>query len=193
VDERPSPADPEFEQRLLPLGGVLVRLARRLLADPGEAADVLQTAIANAYRRRAQYESGTRFRAWIARFVVHACANANRRRQPFAGLDAEGWDRVPAPSPVEELEASELWLECLREPARVLEHLEGEIAGALQQLRAQERSALLLRALADLSCAEIGRVLDVPKGTVMAWLFRARLRVREHLARRAIDAREAPR
>jgi RNA polymerase sigma-70 factor (ECF subfamily) len=48
------------------------------------------------------------------------------------------------------------------------------LAVALAAMRPQERDALLLYALADLSYDEIALALDVPVGTVRTWLHRAR-------------------
>jgi RNA polymerase sigma-70 factor (ECF subfamily) len=60
--------------------------------------------------------------------------------------------------------------------------LEGGLARALAAMRPQERDALLLYALADLSYEEIAFALDIPVGTVRTWLHRARLTARRVLA-----------
>lgn len=57
-----------------------------------------------------------------------------------------------------------------------------ELAGALAALRAEHREVLLLHALGELSNAEIAAALDIPEGTVKAWLHRARMAAASHLA-----------
>jgi RNA polymerase sigma factor (sigma-70 family) len=57
-----------------------------------------------------------------------------------------------------------------------------ELAGALAALRAEHREVLLLHALGELSNAEIAAALEVPEGTVKAWLHRARMAAASHLA-----------
>jgi RNA polymerase sigma-70 factor (ECF subfamily) len=52
--------------------------------------------------------------------------------------------------------------------------LTADLTRALAAMRAPERDALLLYALADLSYAEIAFALEVPIGTVRTWLHRAR-------------------
>jgi RNA polymerase sigma factor (sigma-70 family) len=52
--------------------------------------------------------------------------------------------------------------------------LDARLALALAAMRPQERDALLLYAIADLSYDEIALALDVPVGTVRTWLHRAR-------------------
>jgi RNA polymerase sigma-70 factor (ECF subfamily) len=60
--------------------------------------------------------------------------------------------------------------------------LDAGLARALAAMRPQERDALLLYALADLSYEEVAFALDVPVGTVRTWLHRARLTARRVLA-----------
>jgi RNA polymerase sigma-70 factor (ECF subfamily) len=54
---------------------------------------------------------------------------------------------------------------------------------ALQQLPAEEREVLLLVGLEEMSYAEVAKTLDVPVGTVMSRLSRARGRLRVLLSR----------
>lgn len=60
--------------------------------------------------------------------------------------------------------------------------LDSQLAGALAAMRREERDALLLYALADLSYEEIALALDVPVGTVRTWLHRARETAQRELA-----------
>jgi RNA polymerase sigma-70 factor (ECF subfamily) len=60
-----------------------------------------------------------------------------------------------------------------------------ELARALAAMRARERDALLLYALADLSYEQIAVALDVPVGTVRTWLHRARAVAQRELASKA--------
>lgn len=178
-------AEDDFTRRLLPLHDVLVVFARRLVDDRADAEDVLQAALASAYRHRGSFDPETNFRAWLCRFLVHEAANANRRRNRRRERDVELEQDPPAGSVAGELADELRWDECLRQPGRLLEHLDEELARALRALGESERAALLLHSVAELRCAEIARVLDVPAGTVMSWLFRARLAVRKRLAHRA--------
>ncbi len=179
-------AHDDFTQRLLPLHGMLVVLARRLVDDRADAEDVLQAALESAYRHRERFDPETNFRAWISRFLVHEAANANRRRSRRKELRIESIDseeELSASSPVDELAAEERWEECLRRPERLVENLDQDLARALRALGENERVALLLHAVSDLRCSEIARTLDVPAGTVMSWLYRARLAIRRRLMR----------
>lgn len=54
-------------RHLEPLQASLEAYCRRLLSEPHAIADVLQSAVANAYRNFDRYAEGTDFRAWILR------------------------------------------------------------------------------------------------------------------------------
>lgn len=60
--------------------------------------------------------------------------------------------------------------------------VDARLAGALAAMRPQERDALLLFALAELSYEEIASALEVPVGTVRTWLHRARETAQRELA-----------
>lgn len=59
-----------------------------------------------------------------------------------------------------------------------------DVMAALDLLSEEHRSILLLVGVEDLSYQQVARVLDVPLGTVMSRLARARQRLREILERR---------
>lgn len=179
-------AEEDFARRLLPLHGVLVVFARRLVDERGDAEDVLQTALANAYRHFRRFDPDTNFRAWICRFLVNEAANANRRRHRRREQEIGSEAELPTSSPADELAAELSWEDCLHRPERLVENLEEDLARALQALGENERVALLLHSVADLRCAEIARVLEVPAGTVMSWLFRARVAIRKQLMERVL-------
>jgi RNA polymerase sigma-70 factor (ECF subfamily) len=68
-------------------------------------------------------------------------------------------------------------------PEVVLDHCDAGLAGGVQSLRSLERGVLLLHAVGEFKYREIAEILEVPIGTVMSALARARHHVREHLAR----------
>src|SRR4029453_10732251 len=68
------------------------------------------------------------------------------------------------------------------EAAARVDALDAGLARALAAMRPQERDALLLYALAELSYEEIAFALEIPVGTVRTWLHRARLTARRVLA-----------
>lgn len=182
-----------FTRRIEPLAEELVGFVRRLADRGDDVEDVLQSALASAWRHRAHFVAGTNFRAWIYRFAVHEAANANRRRARertrLRPLDGEGAD----PGFWERLDADLAYAELLGDPGALLERLDAELARALAVMNLDERAVLLLRSIAGMTCAEIATVLEVPRGTVLAWLFRARAKVRQRLGAPAVERGRAGR
>jgi RNA polymerase sigma-70 factor (ECF subfamily) len=168
-----------FIAQLTPLQRQLEVYCRRLLRDRSEVEDVLQTAVMTAFSQFDRYAEGTNFRAWMFRFVTLEAFNRNRRRDPAP------WGELPLEAAVEpeELPATDDLATLLVErPGVVMEHLDGLVADALEDLPPAERTVLLLRAVGAFSYQEIHHILSIPVGSVMGYLSRARLKLRRSLA-----------
>jgi RNA polymerase sigma-70 factor (ECF subfamily) len=176
--ERTKPEN--FLRHLEPLRGALEAYCCRSLRDPSEVEDVLQTAIANAYRDFHLYVEGTNFRAWIFRYLNGEILNANRR----AG-------RLPRTvGTLAELPVEETWQMALDQPLAaalrddpdaVLDQCDQVLAEAVRELPPQEQAVLLLRAIGEFKYREVAQILGIPLGTVMTCLSRGRQRLRERL------------
>jgi RNA polymerase sigma-70 factor (ECF subfamily) len=170
-----------FLRHLEPLQGALEAYCRRSLRDPNAVPDVLQSAIANAYRDFHLYAEGTNYRAWIFRYVHLEILNCNRKHRRTRH------DALPADLSVEDawqLALDEpLFKALLDDPDAVLEQCDAAVAQAVRDLAPLERAALLLQAIGEFKYREIAEVLQVPIGTVMSSLARSRLRLRQRLIR----------
>lgn len=159
---------------------MLEAYARRSLRDRSEVADVLQTAIAKAFRDFHEFQEGTNFRAWIFRYVSLEILNRNRAaaRSRAAGLLIElASDYVTVDFAVDE-QVARAALDC---PERILDDCDEQLAEAIRGMPALERSILLLRAIGEFRYREIAQILSVPMGTVMGLLARGRSRLRAQL------------
>jgi RNA polymerase sigma-70 factor (ECF subfamily) len=152
-------------QQLLQLGNGAHALALQILGNADDATDVVQDAIVKALGKRGGYAAATGPLApWFLRVVRNGCIDLIRRRRPgAAGLDDL---TEPGPGPQEILELSQR---------------DRELHAALSRLSAEQRQIIVLRDYMDLSYAQIAEVLDVPQGTVMSKLHRARLALRKEL------------
>jgi RNA polymerase sigma-70 factor (ECF subfamily) len=168
-----------FLEHLAPLQGTLEAYCRRSLRDRNAVLDVLQSAVAGAFRDFHLYAQGSNFRAWIFRYVHLEIQNHNRKfqRQRAEELPAE---LSAEPGPALALDEPRL-LALLDDPEPVLEQCEQVVAEAVRGLAAQERGVLLLRCLGDFKYREIAEILQVPVGTVMSTLARCRARLRQVL------------
>ena len=141
-------------------------LARWLAREPGDADDVVQEAMLRAWRA---YDGrrGADAKPWLLAIVRNCFLSAAERRTREAGRRADGdaearLAAVPAPEADGPLAAS-----MRAQETRALD-------AALGALPADFREVLVLRELEDLSYREIATVLEVPVGTVMSRLARAR-------------------
>jgi RNA polymerase sigma-70 factor (ECF subfamily) len=168
-----------FMVLLQPLQRELEVYCRRMLRDPSQVADVLQTAVLNAFSQFDHFAAGTNFRAWMYRFVTNEASNCNRRRAPAS------WSGSPPEPPAgpDEFPATDDMVAMLTEwPGVVREHLDQSVADALDELPASEREVLLLLAVGDFRYREIGEVLGIHVNNVMGYLSRARRKLRQSLA-----------
>ncbi|HEY5790651.1 MAG TPA: RNA polymerase sigma factor [Gammaproteobacteria bacterium] len=143
----------------------LRRYARALTGQAGSADDLVQDCLERAWSRLHRWRAGSDMRAWL--FTIMHRVNANRvrrlRGRPAEDpLDEEG---AGAASP----QAPEMALE-IRDLDR-----------ALQRLPEPQRQVLLLVALEGFSYEAVAATLDLPLGTVMSRLHRARERLRAEL------------
>jgi RNA polymerase sigma-70 factor, ECF subfamily len=131
-----------------------------MLGDEQEAREVAQEALCKAWAARDRYDPSRPFYPWLYTIVRNLCRDvrARRPRRPYSGLDTE---RVAAsgPSALNVVSTHEA-----QERVRV----------AIDKLRPGHREIIVMRHFQDLSYAEIGELLELPQGTVMSRLFRAR-------------------
>jgi RNA polymerase sigma-70 factor (ECF subfamily) len=158
-----------FERDLLPHLDAAYNLARWLTRDDHDAEDLVQTAYLRALKSVGGL-SGANPRAWLLAVVRNVCYTWLRRekaRAPASPFDEEVHGAgLDATSPEQPL---------LREDRVRL------VRVAVEELPPDLREVIVLRELEELSYREIAAVADIPLGTVMSRLARARERLRQRL------------
>ena len=160
-------------------------LCIRLLRDPEESRDAAQEAFVRAYGAVATYDVSQPFAPWLLRIARNHCLDLLRRRVPAAAqlqLDAEPEDGAPARELADHDAPA---ADALLERAQTRTALEAAVAG----LPPNYREVVHLFHVEHLSYKEIAATLDVPIGTVMTWLHRARGRLREALSAQGLEHR----
>ena len=158
-----------FRVVVLPHLDAAYGFARWLTRDPITAQDVAQEAMLRALRYFHAFR-GEDARPWLLRIVRNTWSDL-RTRNGAAGETLDEIENRPADGPDPEQSA-----------------LAGDrqrlIAAALAALPAESREVLVLREIQDLSYKRIAAVLDLPIGTVMSRLARAREKLAAELAGR---------
>lgn len=150
-----------FQELVERYQGAVYNLAYRMLGAPEEAEDAAQEIFVRIYRQLARYDRSRKFSTWVLAIATNYCIDQLRRRR---------LQLVP-------LENIIPWAKA-REAGPEREALDREASDELQtllrRLPEKYRAVLILRYWEELSCAEIGEVLQVPEGTVKTQLHRAR-------------------
>lgn len=164
----------EFEKLAIEQLDLLHRVARRMTRDPNQAEDLVQETYLRALRGREGFDLQTYgIRPWLLRIMhnLHLSRSDREKRQPMAveqeqldsssHADGDGSPPLSNPSSFEGMD----------------EHL----VRALNQLPTEYQIVLLLWAVEEFSYKEIAAAVDVPIGTVMSRLHRARQRLSDQL------------
>jgi RNA polymerase sigma-70 factor (ECF subfamily) len=171
-DQSPKEELMSFEAAMLPHLDAAHNLARWLLRNEQDAQDVVQEAYLRAFKSFSGFH-GSNGRAWlltIVRNTSYTLLKKNRAVDLTTTFDEEihapGHDAI--------------------DPATILERSEDAqlITEAMDKLPAEFREILVLRHQEGLSYKEIADIAQIPPGTVMSRLARARAKLREYLAAR---------
>jgi len=166
-----------FEAVVLPYLDDAYTLTRYLLRDEHDAQDVVQEAVLRALRHFEGYREGNG-RAWLLTIVRNCCYSWQRKHRR---------DRA-AVEYVDEEHGQEDRDEVGTDAAVMAESDRWSIEAALASLPVEFREVIVLREVHGMSYKDIAAVSQVPIGTVMSRLARARKRMRDLLRLDALEA-----
>jgi len=160
------------------LVGLLPRLRRFAYGLTGsleDGDDLVQGACERALRRLDQFQPGTRFDSWMYRIVQNLWIDQRRARQvrPEAGMEPADLEALAVGDAERELDARLALTNVQR---------------AVKKLPDEQRTILLLVCVEGLSYKAAAEVLEIPLGTVMSRLARARLAIGQALEGETIAA-----
>jgi RNA polymerase sigma-70 factor (ECF subfamily) len=160
----------EFERLALEQLDMLYRIARRLTRSPERAEDLVQETYLRALRAKDGFKlESFGIRPWLVRIMqnLHFSRGARESREPAA------------------LEDVQLELASATNPAPWsgdgFDGMDERLVHALDDLPDEYKTVLLLWSLDELSYKEIAEACEIPIGTVMSRLYRARARLAEKL------------
>ena len=152
-----------FESTVLPYLDSAFNLARWLTRNEHDAEDIVQEAFLRALRSFDTFTVGRDPRAWLLTIIRNCCHDWYRKNQVHQSAVELDADSQPAATAWSNPEATLL----KSEDSQMLRE-------AMEALPFEYREILILRELEDLSYKEIALIVDVPLGTVMSRLSRAR-------------------
>ncbi len=167
----------QFETLAMEQLDMLYRVARRLTRSPAQAEDLVQETYLRALRARKRFQlESFGIRPWLLRIMhnLHISRADREKRQPIA-IEESHLELTPAL-------ASSL-------PISGFEGMDEQVVHAFNELPGDYQTVLLLWAIDELSYKEIASALEIPIGTVMSRLHRARRRLCELLQAYAVRER----
>ncbi|MBU2073253.1 MAG: sigma-70 family RNA polymerase sigma factor [Actinobacteria bacterium] len=173
TDAPPDPRLRAFADVVEPEIEVLLRVGRSLTGSDTDAEDLVQETMIRAFGAIDRFD-GRHPRAWLLTILRRTHLNMHRRQRPSTVGDWEvlhharpAFGRAHGPS---------------AEDRALAEDLDPALHAAMAALDERFRAAVVLVDVHDLSYADAAAVLDVPVGTIMSRLSRARTRLRAALA-----------
>jgi RNA polymerase sigma-70 factor (ECF subfamily) len=165
-----------FADACLPHQAEVYAVALRLTRSHHDALDLVQETLLRAMTAWTSFEEGSNLRAWLLRIVTNAFINGYRKRRRHQRFASEcprdalralyGDDEDTTGDPAVQMCA---------------DMLGDEVRTALQQLGPDYREVVERADLRGEKYKDIADALDVPIGTVMSRLFRARRQLEEQL------------
>jgi RNA polymerase sigma-70 factor (ECF subfamily) len=151
----------------------LYRFALSLAKKPEEASDLTQQTFYQLARKGHTLRDPSKAKSWLFTTLYREFIDQRRRRRTTSLEDLPAPAQEPVDLSVDDVEAMDYEL----------------VLDALQSLDESFRAPLTLFYLKDLSYREIAEILDLPVGTVMSRLSRAKKHLRTALAERLVDSK----
>jgi RNA polymerase sigma-70 factor (ECF subfamily) len=148
-------------------------LAYRMMGNYDDACDVSQDAFLSAYKNMPGFKGNAQFSTWLYAIVINTCRTWLKKRarrsekEPFSlddpGKKVRDGRRITTPSGDKAIEDN-----------LIKEDRTRIIRECINQLDREYREVVILRDLQGFSYREIGKILNIPSGTVKSRLFRGR-------------------
>lgn len=150
----------------------MYRVAYARVGNKQDAEDIVQETYLNAFKSFSSFRRGANFKNWLTQILINNVRDHFRKTgrtvttvEMDDDLDDQAMDSMQI-GPEEELCNSEI---------------DPQLVAALKMLPDGMLTPLILREIDDASYDDIASILDIPKGTVMSRLFRARSLLRKKL------------
>jgi RNA polymerase sigma-70 factor, ECF subfamily len=176
----------DFEAGVLAQLDSLYRTALRLTHNQQEAEDLVQETMLKAFRFANSYTPGTNLRAWLFRILNTSAINRYRKQatHPTTAPLPEG-EEFYLYNRIRDMSGQEL--SAGAEDEVLSKYLDEDVYNALNALPYNFRMPVILADIEGMSYKEIAEALQIPIGTVMSRISRARHHLQQSLWQYAKD------
>lgn len=166
-----------FETRLVLEIPHLRRFARSLARDQDEADDLLQTVLERALAKGHLIRKPGSLRSWLFRIMYNSHLNIRQKASSREiATDFQNGTGAVASNYADQERQLEV----------------ADVLAALQRLPLDQRAAITLTAVEDLTYAEAAKVLDIPQGTLMSRIYRGRQALRRLTEENGLSEQQRP-
>lgn len=160
-----------FEVVVHRYGPMLYRYARRMLADDGDVADVVQETFVAAWRQLGAFRGRSSLKTWLYSICARKIVDTYRvkRAQPIDDMLLEALPATDTSTDPFAAAATTAFLTALEE--------------ALDELPPRQRASWVLREIEEMTFPQIGDILGLSPDTARGHHFRATRTLRERLRR----------
>ncbi len=167
-----------FEEIVRVHEAYVYRTCLAITGNAEDAEDATQDAFLNAYRHLIQFRGEARFTTWLTRIAVNEALQRLRKHKTTISLDElVETDEASMPRQLEDWGPNPEELYSTEEMRQIVEE-------AIWALPVAYRTVFILRDVCDQTTAETAEILNLSIPAAKSRLLRARLMVRESLARR---------
>lgn len=145
-----------FTEAAAPLERLLLTVSYGVLHSWDVASDAVQSALLKAWRNRRSLKDTADFKPWLVKIAVNESKNITRHARMS--------------------ELKELAADAPADPDEKI-----DVRRAVDHLPMKYRLPVVLFYYEDMSVADIGKALDLPRGTVVSLLYRGREQLRKEL------------
>ncbi|GAB4503510.1 MAG: sigma-70 family RNA polymerase sigma factor [Anaerolineales bacterium] len=168
----------EFARMVDLYSAQIYRLALKMLGDPQDAEDVLQTTFLKAFQSIGNFKGRSSLSTWLYRIAVNEALMSLRRQKPTVSVAMEyesDEENIEHPAQFTD------WC-CLPEDELLSAEAKRYLDLAVRRLPEKLRIVFLLRDVEGLSIKETAEALNLTETAVKTRLLRARLNLREQLS-----------
>lgn len=167
-----------FEELVTKYQQKVYSIAYGIAHNQQDALDITQDVFIKIFRKLKDFRGASSFYTWLYRITTNLAIDFQRRRKKVTQVD---FDEKILEEPTVEARKGE---DTKFDPSEILERKEihGAILKAIEMLPEDQRAAVVLRELENLSYKEIAEAMNCSLGTVMSRLHYGRKKLQETLA-----------